>query len=231
MLTPIDFHSHPSTQDIEVELGADSVAHQDLELEMEIEQACRQLLLGNRGILGRFLPLVQSVLSRPTHFNHSRLQNAALLALAKFMLCDEVVCSRNLRLLFTLLRHSRDELIRQNCIVALGDLAFRFPNLLEPWNKFMYQALHDPSAGVRKHTMMVITHLVLSDMLKAKGPIAHFSLCLEDKDETLSGLARVFFHEISKRGGARQKNPIYNYLPVGACFDVDSFLLWSFAGM
>ena len=37
--------------------------------------------------------------------------------------------------------------IRSNLIIALGDLAFRFPNLLEPWTERIYGPLSDPDTG------------------------------------------------------------------------------------
>ena len=37
--------------------------------------------------------------------------------------------------------------VRCNLVVALGDLAFRFPNVLEPWTAFMYAPLGDPDLG------------------------------------------------------------------------------------
>jgi len=41
--------------------------------------------------------------------------------------------------------------VRCNLVIALGDLAFRFPNLVEPWTAHLYQPLADPapSAGAR----------------------------------------------------------------------------------
>lgn len=35
--------------------------------------------------------------------------------------------------------------VRCNLVVALGDLAFRFPNLVEPWTAHLYQPLSDPA--------------------------------------------------------------------------------------
>lgn len=37
--------------------------------------------------------------------------------------------------------------VRSNLIIALGDLAFRFPNLLEPWTERIYGPLSDPDTG------------------------------------------------------------------------------------
>ncbi len=35
--------------------------------------------------------------------------------------------------------------MRCNLVIALGDLAFRFPNLVEPWTAHLYQPLADPA--------------------------------------------------------------------------------------
>lgn len=37
--------------------------------------------------------------------------------------------------------------VRSNLVIAIGDLAFRFPNLLEPWTANMYEPLLDPDNG------------------------------------------------------------------------------------
>lgn len=56
--------------------------------------------------------------------------------------------------------------MRSNCIIALGDLAFRFPNVLEPWTEHMYARLNDKDRKVRKNAVLVLTHLILNDMVK-----------------------------------------------------------------
>lgn len=38
---------------------------------------------------------------------------------------------------------------RSNLIIAIGDLTFRFPNLLEPWTAHIYKPLLDPDQGAR----------------------------------------------------------------------------------
>ena len=52
-------------------------------------------------------------------------------------------------------------------------MAFRFPNLLEPWNDHMYSCLQDHDVNVRKNMLMVMTHLVLNDMIKVCNKIYH----------------------------------------------------------
>jgi hypothetical protein len=41
--------------------------------------------------------------------------------------------------------HSRsvEPAVRSNLVIAVGDLAFRFPNKLEPWTEHMYRPLAD----------------------------------------------------------------------------------------
>lgn len=37
--------------------------------------------------------------------------------------------------------------VRSNLVIAVGDLAFRYPNVLEPWTHNMYRPLSDPDKG------------------------------------------------------------------------------------
>ncbi len=75
---------------------------------------------------------------------------------------------RHLQLLFTILQRSPDSALRSNIIIALGDLAFRFPNTVEPWTGNMYDRLKDDDPRVRKTALMVLTHLILNDMIRYK---------------------------------------------------------------
>lgn len=74
----------------------------------------------------------------------------------------------NLQLLFTVVENAQSEVVRSNCTIALGDLAVRFPNLLEPWTENMYSRLQDPSVSVRKNAVLVLSHLILNDMMKVR---------------------------------------------------------------
>lgn len=46
---------------------------------------------------------------------------------------------------------------------------------------------------------MVLTHLILNDMVKVKGQISEMATCLEDKDQRIADLAKLFFLELSKK--------------------------------
>ncbi|KAG0453440.1 hypothetical protein HPP92_024744 [Vanilla planifolia] len=140
---------------------------------------------------------------------HPELQASAMLALCRLMIVDSDFCQANLQLLFTVIESAQSETVRTNCTVALGDLAVRFPNLLEPWTENIYARLRDPSSSVRKNAVLVLSHLILNDMMKVKGYIDEMSIRIVDKDERISSLSKLFFHELSKKGN----NPIYSLLP------------------
>jgi condensin complex subunit 1 len=68
--------------------------------------------------------------------------------------------------------------------------------------------LRDSSPQVRKNTTMVLSHLILNDMVKVKGQISELASCIVDEDSRIAGLAKLFFHELAKKG-----NAIYNIIP------------------
>ena len=195
----------------------------DAELDAQREAAEAQLVgaqtaaaASSAGVVALFAPFAVAVASSPALLAaHPLLRGAALGCLTRLAACDAAFCEANLSLLFTRLRDTSAPGTRASLMVALGDLAFRFPNAVEPWTPHVYGSaasgtcLHDPDASVRKHSLTVLSHLVLNDMMKVKGHIADMARCLEDPVASISALARLFFFELSQRTGA----PIYNLLP------------------
>ncbi|MQL72395.1 hypothetical protein Taro_004763 [Colocasia esculenta] len=196
---------------INAELGLAS--SEDVMIDGLSEKAEKEILSGccnERNIIGICAPLI-SKLCRNYNLmqKYPGLQASAMLALCRLMIIDANFCEANLQLLFTIVENAPSETVRSNCTVALGDLAARFPNLLEPWTENMYSRLRDPSVSVRKNAVLVLSHLILNDMMKVKGYINEMAMRLEDEDDRISSLAKLFFHELSKKGS----NPIYNLLP------------------
>ena len=202
-----------SDDDINAELGTGSVAA-DAELDNMKDAAEKQIVQLSNGIIKPFAKMVIGACHHPS-FNTADpiLKSSALLALTKLMVVDVKICEANLQLIFTLL-HNRvvEASIRSNLVIALGDLALRFPNSLEPWTEHVYRPLGDPDVSVRKTAMMVLTHLILNDMMKVKGHIAKMAARLEDEDDRVSALASLFFHELAKKE-YKGTSPIYNLLP------------------
>ena len=56
----------------------------------------------------------------------------------------------------------------------------------------------------------MLTHLVLNDMVKVRGQVSEMALCLEDSDQRIQDMARLFFSEFKLK---QQGMLIYNLLP------------------
>lgn len=136
------------------------------------------------------------------------LQITATLALAKFMCVSSDYCEKNLQLLFTILERSKDPVVRSNIVIALGDMAVCFNTLIDENISFLYNRLGDENSSVKKNAVMVLTHLILNGMVKVKGQISEMAKCLEDEDQRIADLAKLFFTEL-----ATKDNAIYNNLP------------------
>ncbi|RVW36040.1 Condensin complex subunit 1 [Vitis vinifera] len=196
---------------INAELGL--AASEDAILDSLSERAEKEIISGGsaeKNLIGHCAPFLSKLCRNFSLMQkYPELQASGMLALCRFMIIDGNFCEANLQLLFTVVENAPSETVRSNCTIVLGDLAVRFPNLLEPWTENMYARLQDSSVSVRKNAVLVLSHLILNDMMKVKGYINEMAMRLEDEDERISNLAKLFFHELSKKGS----NPIYNLLP------------------
>lgn len=194
---------------IEAELGLAQAA--EAETENKVAEIAEKEIVG-RGLIDLYTPLaIQIVANESGQFSSEILKQSSVLALCKFMSISKSFCEKHLPLLFITLANApdRDITLRANTVIALGDLAFRFPNEVEPYTSRIYACLRDNSTRVRLHTLMVLTHLILNDMVKVKGQVCEIALCLRDSEIRIRDMARLLFHELSKRSN----NPIYNLLP------------------
>ncbi|XP_030515808.1 condensin-1 complex subunit CAP-D2 [Rhodamnia argentea] len=196
---------------ISAELGL--AASEDAFLDSLAERAETELISGSSSVKNLIGSCASFLSKLCRNFGlmqkYPELQASGLLALCRFMIIDASFCDANLQLLFTVIENSPSDVVRSNCTIALGDLAVRFPNLLEPWTENVYARLRDPALSVRKNAVLVLSHLILNDMMKVKGYINEMAARLEDEDDRISSLAKLFFNELSKKGS----NPIYNLLP------------------
>ncbi|OZJ03310.1 hypothetical protein BZG36_02281 [Bifiguratus adelaidae] len=168
----------------------------------------RELLFGPDSLLATFGPILVHICSNNRVFHSRHLQIAATLALCKFMCVSAEFCETNLQLLFTILEKSDDAIIRSNLVIALGDMAICFNTIIDENISYLYKRLSDKDSLVKKNTLMVLTHLILNGMVKVKGQLGEMAKCLEDEDERISDLAKLFFTEL-----ANKDNAIYNNLP------------------
>ena len=194
---------------IEAELGVAQEA--EALTEKMMDDIAEKEIVG-RGLLGVFGPLIVRVVANESGaFSNELLQTCAVMALAKFMSISNAFCEKNLPLLLTTLgkNKSADTTLRANCVIALGDLAFRFPNTFEPYTSHLYSNLRDASSTVKRHSMGVLTHLILNDMIKIKGNVASVARLIVSDDQSLSDMSKLLFNELSKRSN----NPVYNLIP------------------
>jgi condensin complex subunit 1 len=115
--------------------------------------------------------------------------------------------------LFKILETSKDANIRSNIVIALGDVAVSFSTIIDENSNELYKGLSDRDLVVKKNTLMVLTHLILNGMIKVKGQLGEMAKCLEDEEERISDLAKLFFSELSTK-----ENAIYNNLPDGVVY-------------
>ncbi|PKU37099.1 condensin complex subunit 1 [Limosa lapponica baueri] len=218
---------------MEEELGLVGASADDTEAEL-IRSICETELLDGKHLFSAFVPLVLKICNNPGLYSDPALSAAAALTLGKVCMISSEFCDSHLRLLFTMMEKSTLPGVRSNLIIAAGDLAIRFPNLVEPWTSQLYARLRDPCPSVRQTAGLVMTHLILKDMVKVKGQVSEMATLLIDPEEAIMGVAQNFFSELSNKAsgcsGTRghksgeglveagtlysaQDNAIYNLLP------------------
>ncbi|XP_022377981.1 condensin complex subunit 1 [Enhydra lutris kenyoni] len=203
---PKEKHASSETT-LEEEMGLAGAAADDTEAEL-IRGICEKELLDGTQVLAAFIPLLLKVCNNPGIYSSPELSAAASLALGKFCMISATFCDSQLRLLFTMLEKSPLPIVRSNLMIATGDLAIRFPNLVDPWTPHLYARLRDPAQQVRRTAGLVMTHLILKDMVKVKGQVSEMAVLLIDPAPQIAALAKNFFNELSHKG-----NAIYNLLP------------------
>ncbi|WFD03161.1 condensin complex non-SMC subunit Cnd1 [Malassezia obtusa] len=168
----------------------------------------RELLYGPQSLLALYGPLVAHILRTPHAYADAYVQRAAALALPKLMCLASEYCDAHLALLLHVLKTAPDAVVRANVVIGLGDVAVCFGTLVDENSERLYAGLADPNLGVKKNTLMVLTHLILNGMIKVKGQLGEMAKCLEDREPRVSDLAKLFFSEL-----ATKENAVYNNLP------------------
>ncbi|EDO15554.1 hypothetical protein Kpol_1042p13 [Vanderwaltozyma polyspora DSM 70294] len=164
-----------------------------------------ELLYGENSILGKFCPIVEEIVSSNSRFNDPILQRTATLCLEKLMCVSSKYCEKSLPLLITVMEKSKDPIIRSNAVLGLGDMAVCFNNLVDENTDYLYRRLHDENLMVQRTCLMTVTFLILAGQVKVKGQLGEMAKCLENPDQGISDLCRLFFTEL-----ATKDNAIYN---------------------
>lgn len=165
----------------------------------------REILFGATSLLSNFGPLVTEICSNSPTYPDQDLQAISTLCMAKLMCVSSEYCEQNLPLLITILERSADPIVRSNVVIALGDMAVAFNNLVDENTDFLYRRLRDHDASVKRTCLMTLTFLILAGQVKVKGQLGEMAKCLEDGDKRIADLSRMFFTEL-----ATKDNAVYN---------------------
>ncbi|KAH3672354.1 hypothetical protein WICMUC_004326 [Wickerhamomyces mucosus] len=165
----------------------------------------QELLYGKSSLLTKFGPLVKEICSNNLKYDNPILQRSAVLCMEKLMCVSSKYCEDNLALLITIMERSEDPIIRSNAVLGLGDMAVCFNNLVDENTDFLYRRLHDEDLMVKRTCLMTITFLILAGQVKVKGQLSQMAKCLEDPDQNISDMCKLFFTEL-----ATKDNAIYN---------------------
>lgn len=168
----------------------------------------REMLYGNESLLTLFGFIASEIckegLAIPDQ-QDNHLIISATLCVAKFMCVSSTYCEENLAILMTYLERSDNSIIKNNLVLALGDIAVCFNHILDDNTDFLYRRLHDEYLIVQRTCLMTLTFLILAGQVKVKGQLGEMAKCLEDPDKRISDLSRMFFSEL-----ATKDNAIYN---------------------
>lgn len=164
-----------------------------------------ELLFGDNSLLSKFCPIVEEICSNTSRFNDPMLQRVAALCLEKFMCVSSKYCEKRLSLLITIMEKSEDPIIRSNAVLGLGDMAVCFNNLVDENTDYLYRRLHDDNLTVQRTCLMTVTFLILAGQVKVKGQLGQMAKCLENPDQGISDMCRLFFTEL-----ATKDNAVYN---------------------
>jgi len=220
---------------------------EEREAEAFAEIAESGLIFGAKSMLDRIKPLIFACLMDTNLRNDPVIRRLGAISLCKYMTVSKKFCEENLQLLFSILFPKNkdasaplsftqkgdeagdvarangmgalfeDLTLRQSLLVAVGDLLFRHPNVVEPWTGRLYSTLGSGTSssdgqgtGLRLTALLVLTHLVLNDMMKPRAQLLSRVLWLTAcTHESTARVSRILFQELSKRSS----NVIYNLLP------------------
>lgn len=90
-----------------------------------------ELLYGDGSLLAVYGPLISDVCASPARYKDPVLRSAAVLALSKLMCVSGQFCESQLPLLFRISETATDPAIRSNIVIALGDIAVSFSNMID----------------------------------------------------------------------------------------------------
>ena len=153
----------------------------------------------------------------------------ALVALGKICLVDAGLAKECVTLLVREIDHVQrledgvpagSPAVQSNALLVLGDLCVRYTALVERHMPALARCLQSPHALLRRHSLLLLSQLLLQDYLKWRGLLLpRFLLACADEDPEVSQLARFLV-----TGPLTQKSPaLLNHAPVDLLFVLNGY--------
>ncbi|KAI1724403.1 non-SMC mitotic condensation complex subunit 1 domain-containing protein [Ditylenchus destructor] len=187
-------------------VGLTAISEEE-KLQIKLQQILDRDTFNNITLNGRILPFVITILKSHANFGEN-VKESAVECLAKLMLVNRKCCKTFLPLFFAFYESNASVRARNNMIILMTDLCFRFPNVFNAFNDEFIKKIRDENSGIRYTCLLVMSHMLLNDLIKVSGRIADLAPCLCDADHQIVLLARGFFTEMSKK-----HNVLYNLMP------------------
>ncbi|KAG0686627.1 Condensin complex subunit [Pichia californica] len=165
----------------------------------------KELLYGTNSILAKFVPLLVEIIQKPKKYRNEILQRQATLCFAKFMCISPRFCEENLNLYIAIMKKSKDNIVRSNLVLGLGDIAVCFSNIIDENRSALYSLLQDKDLTVQRTCLMTVIFLILAGQIKVKGHFSQLAKLLVHQDHGLREMSKLFFQEL-----ATKDNALYN---------------------
>merc|ERR1719210_2159231 len=121
----------------------------------------------------------------------------AFATLGKFCLRKDALAKKSVELLVLHLSTSESFVVRNNVLIALGDLCIHYTSLVDRFIPYMTGLLRDPNELLRKQSAMIVASLLSEDFIKLRGSIMlRFLYVLSDPSETVRTFVESVFARI-----------------------------------
>jgi condensin complex subunit 1 len=104
-------------------------------------------------------------------------------------------------------------------------MAVCFNHLIDENTDFLYRRLKDQDISVKRTCLMTLTFLILAGQVKVKGQLGEMAKCMEDEDQKIRDMSRMFFTELATKDNAvyNQFVDMFSVLSADTDLDEDSF--------
>lgn len=121
----------------------------------------------------------------------------AFAALGKFCLKKDTLAKKSVELLVLHLNTNESLVVRNNVLIALGDLCIHYTSLVDRFVPYMTGLLRDPNELLRKQAAMILASLLSEDFIKLRGSILlRFLYMLGDPSEPVRSFVECVFARI-----------------------------------